>query len=108
MNVKIGDLGLAARVSDANERKRTLCGTPNYIAPEILENKHGHSFQVDIWSAGVVLYTMLVGRPPYESKDVKATYKRILANDYSFPENVSLHCTIFIHLIICYYLYFVC
>jgi polo-like kinase 1 len=91
MNVKIGDLGLAARVSDANERKRTLCGTPNYIAPEILENKHGHSFQVDIWSAGVVLYTMLVGRPPYESKDVKATYKRILANDYSFPENVRIY-----------------
>lgn len=88
MNVKIGDLGLAARVNDVNERKRTLCGTPNYIAPEILENKHGHSFQVDIWSAGVVLYTMLVGRPPYESKDIKATYKRILANDFSFPEHV--------------------
>lgn len=90
MNVKIGDLGLAARVSDAGERKRTLCGTPNYIAPEILENKHGHSFQVDIWSAGVVLYTMLVGRPPYESKDIKTTYKKILANDFSFPEHVEL------------------
>jgi len=44
---------------------------------------------VDIWSTGVVLYTMLVGRPPYESKDVKATYKRILANDFTFPEQVK-------------------
>jgi serine/threonine protein kinase len=110
MGVRIGDLGLAARVADAHERKRTLCGTPNYIAPEILENKNGHSFQVhcasacgrhavahkcvalcaqvDIWSTGVVLYTMLFGRPPYESKDVKATYKRILANDFAFPDTV--------------------
>jgi len=87
--VKIGDLGLAARVTEPGERKRTLCGTPNYIAPEILENKHGHSFEVDIWSTGVVLFTMLVGRPPYESKDVKSTYKRILANNFTFPEHVS-------------------
>ena len=89
MKVKIGDLGLAARVTEPGERKRTLCGTPNYIAPEILENKHGHSFEVDIWSTGVVLFTMLVGRPPYESKDVKSTYKRILANNFTFPEHVS-------------------
>ena len=89
MAVKIGDLGLAARVSEAGEKKKTLCGTPNYIAPEILENKHGHSFEVDIWSTGVVLYTMLVGRPPYESKDVKSTYKRILANNFTFPDTVK-------------------
>ena len=90
MGVKIGDLGLAAKLTDAHERKRTLCGTPNYIAPEILENKNGHSFEVDVWSTGVVMYTMLVGRPPYESKDVKATYKRILANDFTFPDHVHL------------------
>jgi serine/threonine protein kinase len=90
MCVKIGDLGLAAKVTDSEERKRTLCGTPNYIAPEILENKHGHSFQVDIWSTGVVMYTLLVGRPPYESRDVKSTYKRILANNFTFPEHVPV------------------
>lgn len=90
MCIKIGDLGLAAKLADPEERKRTLCGTPNYIAPEILENKHGHSFQVDIWSTGVVLYTLLVGRPPYESRDVKSTYKRILANSFAFPESVKV------------------
>lgn len=45
---------------------------------------------MDLWSAGVILYTMLVGRPPYESKDVKSTYRRILANVYAFPESVPV------------------
>ena len=88
MQVKVGDFGLATRLTHPDERKRTICGTPNYIAPEILEGKNGHSFEVDIWSTGVVLYTLLVGKPPYESTDVKATYKRILANSYTFPETV--------------------
>lgn len=43
-----------------------------------------------MWSAGVILYTMLIGRPPYESTDVKSTYRRILANVYAFPENVPV------------------
>lgn len=50
----------------------------------------GTLLQVDLWSAGVILYTMLVGRPPYESKDVKSTYRRILANVYAFPESVPV------------------
>lgn len=43
-----------------------------------------------MWSAGVILYTMLVGRPPYESTDVKSTYRRILANVYAFPDSVPV------------------
>ena len=55
---------------------------------EVIEGckeKRGHSFEVDIWSMGVICFTMMVGKPPYESKDVKSTYRRILANEYSFP-----------------------
>ncbi|CAN0314155.1 unnamed protein product, partial [Ectocarpus fasciculatus] len=89
-NIKMGDFGLATKLAQDSERKRTICGTPNYIAPEILEGKAGHSYQVDLWSAGVILYTMLVGRPPYESTDVKSTYRRILANVYTFPEAVPV------------------
>ena len=89
MNIKVGDFGLACRVDSTDEKRRTICGTPNYIAPEVIEGnkeKRGHSFEVDVWSMGVVCFTMLVGKPPYESTDVKSTYRRILANEYSFPQ----------------------
>ena len=71
MGLKIGDFGLAAQVFYQGERKRTVCGTPNYLAPEVLEAKGGHSYEVDYWSIGVILYTMLNGRPPFESSEVK-------------------------------------
>lgn len=48
-----GDFGLATKVEYDGERKMTLCGTPNYIAPEVLGQK-GHSFEVDIWSIGCI------------------------------------------------------
>ena len=54
MEVKIGDFGLATRVEREGERKRTLCGTPNYIAPEVL-GKKGHSYEVDAWSLGCIV-----------------------------------------------------
>ena len=86
MRIKVGDFGLATKLEHPDERRMTVCGTPNYIAPELLdEAKKGHSFEVDVWSTGVIMYTLLVGKPPFQSKDVKATYKRIMANEYSFP-----------------------
>lgn len=89
MEIKIGDFGLATSIQYEGERKHTICGTPNYIAPEILEGKTlGHSYEVDIWALGVILYTLLVGRPPYETEDVKETYKKILSNIYSFPDHI--------------------
>jgi polo-like kinase 1 len=87
MCVKIGDFGLATKIDFYGEKKKTICGTPNYIAPEILESK-GHSYEVDVWSFGVIMYTLVYGRPPFESKDVKDTYKKIKDCSFSFPENV--------------------
>jgi cell cycle serine/threonine-protein kinase CDC5/MSD2 len=86
MNVKVGDFGLAALIESPGERKKTICGTPNYIAPEVLfDTANGHSFEVDTWSIGVILYTLVIGKPPFQTKDVKAIYKRIRDNDYDFP-----------------------
>lgn len=90
MNIKVGDFGLAARLQNELERRKTICGTPNYIAPEIIEGKEGHSFEVDIWSTGVILYTYLFGKPPFESKDVKSTYRRIVSCTYIFPEHTAV------------------
>jgi polo-like kinase 1 len=87
MCVKIGDFGLATKIDFYGEKKKTICGTPNYIAPEIIESK-GHSYEVDVWSFGVIMYTLVYGRPPFESKDVKDTYKKIKDCSFSFPENV--------------------
>ena len=91
MDVKIGDFGLAAKLNSPTQKRTTICGTPNYLAPEILDGKKtGHSFEVDVWSVGVIMYTMLIGRPPFETNDVKATYKRIRANSYAFPSTVHV------------------
>ncbi|EDX11212.1 GD14871 [Drosophila simulans] len=84
LHVKIGDFGLATRIEYEGERKKTLCGTPNYIAPEILTKK-GHSFEVDIWSIGCVMYTLLVGQPPFETKTLKDTYSKIKKCEYRVP-----------------------
>ena len=90
MELKVGDFGLATKLDFEGERKRTVCGTPNYIAPEILDGKTGHSYEVDIWSLGVIIYTLIIGKPPFETRDVKTTYKRIKLNSYSFPENAII------------------
>lgn len=71
MEVKLGDFGLAAKLEYLGEKRKTICGTPNYLAPEIINNM-GHSYEVDVWSLGVIMYlykpfsyTLLYGRPPF-------------------------------------------
>ncbi|TKC46548.1 serine/threonine-protein kinase PLK1 [Monodon monoceros] len=88
LEVKIGDFGLATKVEYDGERKKTLCGTPNYIAPEVLSKK-GHSFEVDVWSIGCIMYTLLVGKPPFETSCLKETYLRIKKNEYSIPKHIN-------------------
>ena len=90
MEIKVGDFGLATKLEFDGERKRTVCGTPNYIAPEILEGKAGHSYEVDVWSLGVIMYTLIIGKPPFETNNVKETYKRIKSGNYSFPEHAII------------------
>ena len=87
MIVKIGDFGLSTAI-EHGERKMTMCGTPNYMAPEILENK-GHGFEVDVWSLGCILFTILVGKPPFETHSLKETYTRIRRCEYIIPDTVN-------------------
>ena len=87
LEIKIGDFGLATRLEFSDERKRTICGTPNYIAPEIIMGTTGYSYEVDIWSCGIICFALLFGKPPFETNDVKTTYAKIKSGIYEFPDN---------------------
>lgn len=103
MNIKIGDFGFAYQITQENQSKpKALCGTPNYIAPELL-NKCDYGFQIDIWSCGIIMYTMLVGQPPFHSNTVSKTFENILNNEYHFPHdiNISSYAKDFIRSMLC-------
>ncbi|KAI9812452.1 MAG: Cell cycle serine/threonine-protein kinase cdc5/MSD2 [Pycnora praestabilis] len=90
MDIKVGDFGLAAILITDNEashaRRTTLCGTPNYIAPEILEKgKGGHNGKVDIWGAGVILFAMSTGTPPFQSTTQDDIYQKVRNIQYAWP-----------------------
>jgi len=91
MMVKVCDFGLAVQLDSFDEMRQTVCGTPNYIAPEMLDkNTAGHSFEVDIWALGIIIYALIIGKPPFETKDVNSTYKRIKDCYYDFPSSVNI------------------
>ncbi|KAJ4297147.1 Cell cycle serine/threonine-protein kinase cdc5/MSD2 [Collariella sp. IMI 366227] len=92
MNAKIGDFGLAALLLTGKDmqvmRRTTLCGTPNYIAPEILEKgKKGHDHMVDIWSLGIIVFAMLTTKPPFQSSTTDEIYRRAKDRDYEWPSS---------------------
>lgn len=64
-----------------NETHVTMCGTPNYISPEVA-TRSCHGLQVDVWGLGVMLYTLLVGRPPFDTSAVKSTLTKVVMSDY--------------------------
>lgn len=69
-------------------RRATLCGTLDYLPPEMVEGKT-HDKQVDLWSLGVLCYECLVGKPPFEASTFEETYLNIRQVRYRFPPHVS-------------------
>ena len=80
--LKLIDFGFAKVV---RKKTYTICGTPEYIAPEILLNQ-GHSKPVDWWTLGILLFEMLAGYPPYQSEDPMEIYKMIINIKPKYPE----------------------
>uniref|UniRef100_A0A8C0YBG7 Serine/threonine-protein kinase PLK n=2 Tax=Cyprinus carpio TaxID=7962 RepID=A0A8C0YBG7_CYPCA len=89
MELKVGDFGLAAKLEPVSNRRKTICGTPNYLSPEVL-NKQGHGWESDVWALGCVMYTMLLGKPPFETTNLKETYRCIREAHYTIPASLSL------------------
>jgi|EP00927_Polykrikos_kofoidii_P069080 serine/threonine protein kinase len=83
--LKLTDFGFAKCIE---HRTYTLCGTPEYIAPEVLLNK-GHGKPVDWWTLGILIFEMIVGYPPFVDEDPMGIYQKILSNKISFPKMVD-------------------
>lgn len=84
--LKIADFGWS--VHSPSSRRTTLCGTLDYLAPEMLDNKT-YDEKVDLWCLGVLCYEFLVGHPPFEAQDPQGTYALIRRVALKFPPYVS-------------------
>ncbi|KAF7712926.1 Protein kinase, UBA domain-containing protein [Penicillium ucsense] len=87
-SVKIADFGLSNIMTDGNFLK-TSCGSPNYAAPEVISGKLYAGPEVDVWSCGVILYVLLVGRLPFDDDYIPALFKKIAAGNFHIPSYIS-------------------
>ena len=67
----LSDFGLAIQLQGKEEQRHTRCGTPNFIAPEILTESMAHGFPADMWSLGCILFAILTGESPFEGLRVR-------------------------------------
>ena len=75
--IKLVDFGFAKQLSKKEKmRTHTTCGTPAYVAPEIIRGK-GHSFEVDVWSLGILLFEIIAGYTPFDSENTVKIYENI-------------------------------
>mmetsp|Transcript_1195 Transcript_1195/g.1692 ORF Transcript_1195/g.1692 Transcript_1195/m.1692 type:complete len:347 (-) Transcript_1195:243-1283(-) len=83
--LKLTDFGFAKYLPSSTN---TLCGTPQYLAPEIVLGEP-YGFEVDWWALGILMYEMIVGNPPFLDVSATHTYKKIVRGKFTFPSNIS-------------------
>jgi len=86
-HICITDFGLSKKL-EADGGTHTFCGTPEYLAPEVLKG-HGHGIAVDWWSLGTLLFEMMTGLPPFYAQNVNVMYQKILSGELRFPNYIS-------------------
>ena len=85
-HIKLTDFGFAKHIRD---RSYTLCGTPDYLAPEQLVSNRGHSVSVDWWALGILIYEMLTGFTPFADSCFEKTCDNILDKKPNFPATID-------------------
>ncbi|KAK9032390.1 hypothetical protein V6N11_056660 [Hibiscus sabdariffa] len=84
-NLKVSDFGLSALPQQGGGLLHTTCGTPNYVAPEVLGNEGYDGAAADVWSCGVILFVIMAGYLPFDEIDLPTLYKKISAAQFSCP-----------------------
>ncbi|XP_034918742.1 CBL-interacting serine/threonine-protein kinase 23 [Populus alba] len=98
--LKVSDFGLSALPQQVREDGllHTTCGTPNHVAPEVINNKGYDGAKADLWSCGVILFVLMAGYLPFEEANLMALYKKVIASVPSgrfvctHPSPFCLHC----------------
>jgi serine/threonine protein kinase len=88
---KLTDFGLSKENIKSNSDTKTLCGTPEYLAPEIVDRK-GHGFAVDWWSVGCIVFEMLTGTPPFilNNGNKEELFENIRKCNIKFPDHINV------------------
>ena len=87
--LKIADFGMAKQFKEKDEKAMSFCGTPEYLAPEIITGV-GHNKTVDWWSFGILIYEMLCGIPPFYSENLEKMYEYITNAELRFPKKIKI------------------
>lgn len=87
-NLRISDFGLSALPQQCREDGllHTTCGTPNYVAPEVIVSRGYDGAKADLWSCGVILFVLMAGYLPFDDKNLINLYKKIYKAEFSFPD----------------------
>lgn len=89
--VKIADFGLATFHKDDEDKNLSICGTPNYMSPEILLKKDkGNGFASDVWAIGITAYTLLTGKAPFSGISREIVYEKIKNCVFNFPSSIQI------------------
>ncbi|KAI6191453.1 Kinase domain protein [Aphelenchoides bicaudatus] len=90
--VKLADFGLCKEGMGPLEKTSTFCGTPEFLAPEVLSD-NSYTRAIDWWGLGVLIYEMLIGEPPFSGEDEEAIFDSIVNDDVRYPRSVSSEAT---------------
>ncbi|KAK1311928.1 CBL-interacting protein kinase 24 [Acorus calamus] len=99
-NLKISDFGLSALRQQGVGLLHTTCGTPNYVAPEVLSHQGYDGSAADVWSCGVILFVLMAGYLPFDEADLPTLYRKVSAAEFSCPPWFSFGAKTLIHKIL--------